>query len=232
MPEDEGFSARLNPENYMALKQSNAAGGYIHSPSKRALESYQPLYDSPSKSRYQDLPDYQRIPRATESPNKLRERNPQYYDSPSNYSKFVTYNKSYEINELQQRMRSHFSPERRRPTYQLDPRVRSTSTIEPQAQPQRLLGNYERLHPSTTELSQELDNKIMAIRKKYSQYTRDGAKNHKVSASTYTYMDENVGVSRYTPNPESNISSIKSFYGRGSHVGIGVKKLNSLRDVY
>lgn len=117
MPEDEGFSARLNPENYMALKQSNAAGGYIHSPSKRALENYQPLYDSPSKSRYQDLPDYQRIPRATESPNKLRERNPQYYDSPSNYSKFVTYNKSYEINELQQRMRSHFSPERRRPTY-------------------------------------------------------------------------------------------------------------------
>lgn len=38
----------------------------------------------------------------------------------------------------------------------------------------RLFGNYDRLrHTSAAELSQELDNKIAAIREKYSQYSKN-----------------------------------------------------------
>ena len=72
----------------------------------------------------------------------------------------------------------HISPDRRRISDYHEPKGRSNSILEirdgRQTENKKLGSNYDRLrHTSAIELSEQLDNKIAAIRQKYSEYTKN-----------------------------------------------------------
>lgn len=73
------------------------------------------------------------------------------------------------------------------------PRGRSSSDVNVDGS--RLVGDYDKLrHTSAAELSEELDNKIAQIRKKYMEYTQNGIRGSRIrdpEPRVNNYFDEN-----------------------------------------
>ena len=107
-------------------------------------------------------------------------------------------------------------------------------------------------HTSTLELSEELDNKIAMIRKKYAEYTQSsisttkGSRHRDIEPKVNNYFDENdirlsegLGLKKMTSDYDhygqklgSEYGAIKNNLGRSSVGGLGLRKLNSMRDAY
>lgn len=109
-------------------------------------------------------------------------------------------------------------------------------------------GTYEKYqHSSTIELSEELDNKIAQIRKKYAEYTQSSLSTkvnrpRETETRVNNYFDENdrrlpegLGLRKITSDYDHYPSKLGADYsnlGRSSVAGLGLRKLNSMRDPY
>lgn len=108
-------------------------------------------------------------------------------------------------------------------------------------------------HTSTLELSEELDNKIAMIRKKYAEYTQSSISTSKgnrprdYEPKLNNYLDENdirlsegLGLRKITSDYEhygqqklgNDYGAIKNNLGRSSVSGLNLRKMNSMRDAY